>query len=311
MKIGLDAMGGDFAPFEVLKGAIESAQDPELSNIEIVLIGQEDVIQKALNDLATDEKFTIINAPEIIGMAEHPTKAVSQKRHSSINIGLKMLHEGELDAFAGAGNTGAMMVSSLYTVRAIEGIIRPSLSTVLPKIDGSTGVMLDVGANSDVKPETLKQFAVLGSLYVQHVLKIENPKVGLLSIGEEKEKGNLLTQAAYPLLEQLRNIHFIGNVEGRDLFNEKADVVVCDGFTGNIVLKACEGFFYNLIKRGLRDDYLMRFNFENYGGTPILGINKPVIIGHGISKHNTIVNMVKLAREVVLTGLIDKIKASL
>jgi glycerol-3-phosphate acyltransferase PlsX len=204
-----------------------------------------------------------------------------------------------------------MMVSSLYSVRAIEGIQRPSISTVLPKIDGSTGVMLDVGANADVKPETLKQFAVLGSLYAQHVLKIENPKVALLSIGEEKEKGNLLTLATYNLLEDLRNIHFVGNVEGRDLFNDKADVVVCDGFTGNVVLKTCEGFFYNLLKRGLKDDYLDRFNFTNYGGSPILGINKPVIIGHGISKANTIVNMIRLARDVVSSGLVDKIKSSL
>jgi glycerol-3-phosphate acyltransferase PlsX len=279
--------------------------------VEVILFGDEPLLKQTLSELDCNIKFNIVHAPEVIGMAEHPTKAVSQKRHSSINIGLKMLSEGEIDAFAGAGNTGAMMVSSLYSVRAIEGIQRPSISTVLPKIDGSTGVMLDVGANADVKPETLKQFAVLGSLYAQHVLKIENPKVALLSIGEEKEKGNLLTLATYNLLEDLRNIHFVGNVEGRDLFNDKADVVVCDGFTGNVVLKTCEGFFYNLLKRGLKDDYLDRFNFTNYGGSPILGINKPVIIGHGISKANTIVNMIRLARDVVSSGLVDKIKSSL
>jgi glycerol-3-phosphate acyltransferase PlsX len=311
MKIGLDAMGGDYAPLEVIKGAIQAATESDLSNVEVILFGDEPLLKQTLSELDCNIKFNIVHAPEVIGMAEHPTKAVSQKRHSSINIGLKMLSEGEIDAFAGAGNTGAMMVSSLYSVRAIEGIQRPSISTVLPKIDGSTGVMLDVGANADVKPETLKQFAVLGSLYAQHVLKIENPKVALLSIGEEKEKGNLLTLATYNLLEDLRNIHFVGNVEGRDLFNDKADVVVCDGFTGNVVLKTCEGFFYNLLKRGLKDDYLDRFNFTNYGGSPILGINKPVIIGHGISKANTIVNMIRLARDVVSSGLVDKIKSSL
>ncbi len=311
MKIGLDAMGGDYAPLEVIKGAIQAASESDLSNVEVILFGDEPLLKQTLSELDCNIKFNIVHAPEVIGMAEHPTKAVSQKRHSSINIGLKMLSEGEIDAFAGAGNTGAMMVSSLYSVRAIEGIQRPSISTVLPKIDGSTGVMLDVGANADVKPETLKQFAVLGSLYAQHVLKIENPKVALLSIGEEKEKGNLLTLATYNLLEDLRNIHFVGNVEGRDLFNDKADVVVCDGFTGNVVLKTCEGFFYNLLKRGLKDDYLDRFNFTNYGGSPILGINKPVIIGHGISKANTIVNMIRLARDVVSSGLVDKIKSSL
>lgn len=311
MKIGLDAMGGDYAPLEVIKGAIQAATESDLSNVEVILFGDEPLLKQTLSELDCNIKFNIVHAPEVIGMAEHPTKAVSQKRHSSINIGLKMLSEGEIDAFAGAGNTGAMMVSSLYSVRAIEGIQRPSISTVLPKIDGSTGVMLDVGANADVKPETLKQFAVLGSLYAQHVLKIENPKVALLSIGEEKEKGNLLTLATYNLLEDLRNIHFVGNVEGRDLFNDKADVVVCDGFTGNVVLKTCEGFFYNLLKRGIKDDYLDRFNFTNYGGSPILGINKPVIIGHGISKANTIVNMIRLARDVVSSGLVDKIKSSL
>jgi len=311
MKIGLDAMGGDYAPLEVIKGAIQAATESDLSNVEVILFGDEPLLKQTLTELDCNIKFNIVHAPEVIGMAEHPTKAVSQKRHSSINIGLKMLSEGEIDAFAGAGNTGAMMVSSLYSVRAIEGIQRPSISTVLPKIDGSTGVMLDVGANADVKPETLKQFAVLGSLYAQHVLKIENPKVALLSIGEEKEKGNLLTLATYNLLEDLRNIHFVGNIEGRDLFNDKADVVVCDGFTGNVVLKTCEGFFYNLLKRGIKDDYLDRFNFTNYGGSPILGINKPVIIGHGISKSNTIVNMIRLARDVVSSGLVDKIKSSL
>lgn len=311
MKIGLDAMGGDYAPLEVIKGAIQAATESDLSNVEVILFGDEPLLKQTLSELDCNIKFNIVHAPEVIGMAEHPTKAVSQKRLSSINIGLKMLSEGEIDAFAGAGNTGAMMVSSLYSVRAIEGIQRPSISTVLPKIDGSTGVMLDVGANADVKPETLKQFAVLGSLYAQHVLKIEKPKVALLSIGEEKEKGNLLTLAAFNLLEDLRNIHFVGNVEGRDLFNDKADVVVCDGFTGNVVLKTCEGFFYNLLKRGIKDDYLDRFNFTNYGGSPILGINKPVIIGHGISKANTIVNMIRLARDVVSSGLVDKIKSTL
>lgn len=311
MKIGLDAMGGDFAPLEVIKGAIAASYDQDLANVEIILFGQEEEIQKTLSELGTTAKFTIVHAPEVIGMAEHATKAVSSKRNSSINIGLKMLHEGEIDAFVGAGNTGAMMVSSLYTVRAIEGINRPCISTILPKVNGDTGLLLDVGANADVKPETLKQFAILGSLYAQHVLKIVQPKVGLLSIGEEKEKGNLLTLAAYPLIEETRNIHFIGNVEGRDLFIDKADVVVCDGFTGNVILKTCEGFFYNLLKRGIDDEYLNRFNFVNYGGSPILGINKPVIIGHGISKSNTIVNMFKQARDMVSSGLIDKIRASL
>jgi phosphate acyltransferase len=311
MKIGLDVMGGDFAPIEAIQGVIELLSAPDLVDVQLTLIGDEKQILKHLQGHEIPAHFKIIHTDEVIGMAEHPTKAISQKRNSSINLGLKLLAEGELDAFAGAGNTGAMMVGALYSVKAIDGIIRPSLTTLVPKIDGSTGLMLDVGANADVKPDVLVQFAILGSLYAQHVLGIANPKVALLNIGEEKGKGNLLTQAVYPMLEEVRSIDFIGNVEGRDLFADKADVIVCDGFTGNIVVKTCQGFFHKLKKRGLEDDFLDRFNFEQYGGTAILGVNKPVIIGHGISKANTYVNMIRLAKQVVLSNLIPKIKASL
>lgn len=226
-------------------------------------------------------------------------------------VGLKMLMEGRLDGFASAGNTGAMMVGSLYTVKTIDGIFRPAISTILPRPSGKHGVMLDVGANADVKPDVLVQFANIGTIYAKSILGIENPTVGLLSIGEEKEKGNILTQATYPLLEDDRYINFIGNVEGRDLFTDKADVVVCDGYTGNVILKACEGMCYQLMKRGVKDDYLNQFNFENYGGSPILGVNKPVIIGHGISKAKTFVNMLKLTKDVIVSNLIDSIKAQL
>lgn len=312
MKIGIDVMGGDYAPDEALRGLSQALRDEELRGVQLVAVGNEEVIRAKADELGvTLEGVDIVNAPEMIGMAEHPTRAVSQKRLSSINVGMKLLAEGKIDAFAGAGNTGAMMVSSLYTVRSIEGISRPSLTTLVPKYNGKTGLMLDVGANSDVKPDNLVQFAILGAMYAQHVLKIDNPRVGLLSIGEEREKGNLLTQAVYPMLENTRQINFVGNIEGRDLFADTADVVVCDGFTGNIVLKTCEGFFYRLKKRGINDEFLDRFNFETHGGTAILGVNKPVIIGHGISKANTFVNMIKLARKVVQSELIQKIKASL
>ena len=304
-------MGGDFAPAEAVKGVLELLNAPDLVDVQLTLFGDEAQIKEHLNGHQLPANYRIVHTEESIGMAEHPTKAISQKRQSTISLGLKMLAEGELDAFTGAGNTGAMMVGALYTVKAIDGVLRPSLTTLVPKIDGSTGLMLDVGANADVKPDVLVQFAVLGSLYAQHVLGIASPKVGLLSIGEEKEKGNLLNQAVYPVLEEKRNINFIGNIEGRDLFSDKADVIVCDGFTGNIVLKTCEGFFYKLKKRGLKDDFLDRFNFEQYGGTAILGVNKPVIIGHGISKANTFVNMIRLAKQVVLSNLIPKIKSSL
>lgn len=301
-------MGGDFAPNEALKGVKEALDESDLSDVHIVLLGDEEHLSDHPELTGATNRISVVHAPEAIEMAEHPTRAISQKRNSSISIGLKMLAEGQLDAFASAGNTGAMMVGSLYTVKAIEGVIRPSLSTLVPKVGGGTGLLLDVGANSDVKPDVLLQFAELGSLYCKHVLKIDDPKVGLLSIGHEREKGNLLTQAAFPLLEDSRSLNFVGNVEGRDLFLDTCDVIVCDGFTGNVVLKTCEGFFFQLKKRGVNDEFLDRFNFTDYGGTSILGVNKPVIIGHGISKSDTFVNMLRLSKQIVQSRLIDKIK---
>lgn len=312
MKIGIDVMGGDYAPAEAILGLSQALQDKDLRGVHLVAVGDQEQIEHQVKELGVSlDGVEIVHAPETIGMAEHPTRAVSQKRQSSINVGMKLLAENKIDAFVGAGNTGAMMVSSLYAVKSIEGISRPSLSTLVPKYNGNTGLLLDVGLNSDVKPDNLVQFAILGSMYAQHILKIENPRVALLSIGEEKEKGNLLTQAVYPMMEATRQINFIGNIEGRDLFSDTADVVVCDGFTGNIVVKTCEGFFYRLKKRGINDEFLDRFNFEIHGGTAILGVNKPVIIGHGISRANTFVNMIKLARRVVQSELVQKIKASL
>ena len=243
-------------------------------------------------------------------MSEHATKAIAHKKNSSINIAYRHLLEKQIEAFIGAGNTGAMIVGSMFSVKAINGVQRPTIASILPKVSGGFGVLLDVGANADCKPEVLNQFAILGSLYAQNVYGIKHPKVGLLSIGEEKEKGNLLIQATYPLLELNERIEFIGNIEGRDIFSDKADVVVCDGYTGNIVLKVCEGFYYNLAKQGVENDYMERFNFKHYGGSAILGVNEPVIIGHGISKADTFVSMFKLAKDVVDSKLIEKIKQS-
>ncbi|MFY0644453.1 MAG: phosphate acyltransferase PlsX [Bacteroidia bacterium] len=307
MRIGIDAMGGDFAPEECIKGVLEESSIN--SEDSFVVYGEEEALKPylaSLNKAGIEQVFT----GGSIGMGDNATKAVVAKKDSSINVGSMHLANDEIDAFASAGNTGAMMVSALYHIKTIDQIGRPALTTVLPQRSGITGVLLDVGANADVKPETLMRFAILGNEYAKAVYGIDNPRVGLLSIGEEKEKGNLLTKAAYPLLDGMPQINFIGNVEGRDLFNDLADVVVCDGFTGNIVVKTCEGFFYNLLKRGVQDDFLNRFNFENYGGSAILGIKKPVIVGHGISKANTIRNMIKLAKNVVDSNLISKIESS-
>jgi len=309
MRIGLDAMGGDYAPLEAVKGAL--VVKAEMPEIVPVLFGHQDRIVACLKELnAPEDSFEIVHAEEVIDMGEHATKAIAHKKNSSINIGYKHLAEQKIAAFIGAGNTGAMLVGSIFSVKAIDGVQRPTIASLLPKVSGGFGVLVDVGANADCKPEVLNQFAILGSLYAQNVYGINDPKVALLSIGEEKEKGNLLIQAAYPILETNDRIHFVGNVEGRDLFNDKADVIVCDGYTGNIVLKLCESMYYNFSKLGIQHDYLERFNFKQYGGSAILGVNETVIVGHGISKSETFVSMFRLAQDVVNSKLIEKIKQS-
>lgn len=310
MKIGIDIMGGDYAPVETVAGAVQALHElPE--GVRLVLIGDATAITNELNKHGiSPSSFDIVDAPEVIGMGEHPTKAFQQKTNSSITVGFHLLKEGKIDSFASAGNTGAMLVGSMFTVKAVQGILRPAIATLLPKVNGGWGLLLDVGVNADCKPEILQQFAVLGALYAQHILHIEQPKVGLMSIGEEEEKGNLLVKETHALLKEMRDIHFVGNVEGRDLFNDKADVIVTDGFTGNVMLKEAESFYAIIKKRGISDPYFDRFNYEDYGGTPILGINSTVIIAHGISKAKAIKNMVLLSHEVVSAGLSERIAAA-
>lgn len=310
MKIGIDIMGGDYAPVETVAGAVQALRElPE--NVRLVLIGDAAVIESELGKHGVSpSSFEIVDAPEVIGMGEHPTKAFQQKTNSSITVGFHLLKEGKIDSFASAGNTGAMLVGSMFTVKAVQGILRPAIATLLPKVSGGWGLLLDVGVNADCKPEVLQQFAVLGALYAQHILHITQPKVGLMSIGEEEEKGNLLVKETHALLKEMSDIHFIGNVEGRDLFNDKADVIVTDGFTGNVMLKEAESFYAIIKKRGISDPYFDRFNYEDYGGTPILGINSTVIIAHGISKAKAIKNMVLLSKEVVSAGLSERIAAA-
>ena len=308
MKIGLDIMGGDYAPDSTVVGAIQALSELEEDD-KIVLIGDETKIKEILEKEGQDhDAFDIVHASEVIEMEEHPARAFSRKPNSSIAIGFAMLRSGKLDAFSSAGNSGAMLVGSMHIVRSVPGVIRPMIASDLPKEDGGNGIMLDVGINADCKPDVLYQFAVVGSLYAEHVLGIKNPKVALLNIGEEKEKGNLLTQATYRLMDETNEFNFVGNVEGRDLFDNSADVVVCDGFTGNVVLKEAEAFFKLISKRGLVDDYFSRFNYENYGGTPVLGVNANVLIGHGISSPKAIKNMILASKTVTLANLPSKIK---
>lgn len=306
MKIGIDMMGGDFAPMEAIKGIQDYLAE---GGAELVLIGDEEKIHPLLSGISPPSTaYEVVHAPQVIGMHEHPTRALREKPHSSISVGFHLLSTGATDAFISAGNTGAMLVGSVYALKPIEGVLRPTISTIIPKENGATGLLLDVGLNSDCKPEQLNQFAIMGSVYAQNILGIEKPRVALLNIGEEEGKGNLLAQATYPLLKENRHIHFTGNVEGRDIFLDKADVMVCDGFTGNIILKMAESIFEITGAKNIRHDYLDRFNFENYGGTPVLGISKPVIIGHGISKGKAFKNMIVLAQKMIDRNVMEKMR---
>lgn len=308
MRLGIDISGGDFAPRANVLGAILAKK--ELGKAaEVVLIGNKnDALDIIQSEGVDPSDFEIVHAPDVITMHDHPTRALPTKPNSSIAIGFELLSKGKINSFSSTGNTGAMLVGAIYKVNAIPGIIRPCITSLLPIQSGGNSLILDVGANADCKPDVLYQFAVLGTLYAKNVLDIKNPRVALLSIGEEETKGNLLTTSAYKVMADASDINFVGNVEGRDLFTGKADVVVCDGFTGNVVLKQAEGMYAIMKERGIKDEYFDRFNYENYGGTPILGINSDVIIGHGISNETAVKNMLIHAFDVAKSGLSNKIK---
>ena len=301
-------MGGDNSPDATLNGAYLATKELK-ENEKIVLVGDEIIAKSWLLSKNIDSSiFEFIHADEVITMNEHATKALRKKPNNSISIGFKALKDKEIDVFSSAGNSGAMLVGSMFSIGPIKGVIRPSITSVLPKKNGGVGLILDVGVNADCKPDVLFQFAILGSLFAENVYNIKNPKVGLLNIGEERGKGNLLTQATYRLLEDNDDINFIGNIEGRDLFNDKADVVVCDGFTGNVVLKLAESFYTLIDQKKLSDPYFDRFNYEIYGGTPVLGVDGNVLIGHGISNENAIKNMILLGKDLINSKLNSKIK---
>jgi glycerol-3-phosphate acyltransferase PlsX len=308
MRIGIDIMGGDYAPQKTVHGAILALNELS-SDTEILLFGRKnEILSELKHHNISQNNFEIIDCEDVISMGEHPTKAFKSKPNSSIAKGFEYLSKGLIDGFSSAGNTGAMFVGGYYSVKAIPGVLRPAISSLIPREDGGVTVLLDVGANADCKPDVLYQFGILGSLFSEHVCGIKNPKVSLLNLGEEKTKGNMLSQACYNMMENNSDYNFIGNIEGRDIFDSETDIIVCDGFTGNIVLKQAEGIYSIMKKRGLLDEYFKRFNYENYGGTPILGLNKTVIVGHGISNEIAIKNMITLTKDVVEAELISKIK---
>ena len=310
MNIGLDMMGGDFAPLEAVKGLRLFLSDHS-GPPTLFLFGDQFQLQSlAEQHPLPPENTRIISTSAVIGMHEHPTRALKEKPQSSIAVGFQYLASGKIDAFISAGNTGAMLVGTLYAIKAMQGVLRPTISTIIPKENGKTGLLLDVGLNADCKAEHLNQFGILGSLYAQHILGIGNPRVGLVNIGEEEGKGNMLAQAAYQLLKENKQINFIGNIEGRDILLDKADVMVCEGFTGNVVLKLSESLFEITQKKQIDHEYFDLFNFENYGGTPVLGVSKPVIIGHGISHAKAFRNMILLAEKMLQSQLLEKMKES-
>ena len=303
-------MGGDYAPLETVKG-VKLFLSENNADVQLTLIGDENKLIPLLEEYEINsDHISLVHAAEVIGMQEHPTKALKEKQQSSISIGFHLLASGETDAFISAGNTGAMMVGSLYSIKAITGVARPAIGAYIPGENGKLSLLVDVGLNADCKPENLSQFALLGSLFSKYILNYENPKVALINVGEEEGKGNILCQAAYPLLKENDRINFVGNIEGRDLLMDKAEVYVCDGYTGNILLKFAESIYDIVQKRKIDDEYFNRFNFEMYGGVPVLGVNKPVIIGHGISTSGAFNNMILMAKKMIEQDFIEKIKTN-
>lgn len=302
-------MGGDFAPVATIQGAIEAKQTWN-HDLELVLLGDEPLMATMLKENGADpSQFTLVHAPDVIGMSSSPVKSFAERPQSSMAVGFDMLRDGKIQGFCSAGNSGAMLVGAYFKVGLSREDLRPCLISILPNIHGQDGIILDVGANADCKPENLLDFAILGATYAESVLKIKNPRVGLVNIGEEPEKGNQLSIAAHKLMAEYKGINFIGNLEGRDLFDGKADVAVCSGFVGNVILKLSEKFYEIALRKGGKNDpFYSKFNYEQHGGSPILGVNKPVVVGHGISSPLAIKNMIRVTKEMVETSVCEKIK---
>lgn len=321
MKIAVDAMGGDYAPQEIVRGALQAAAE---YGVAVILVGDEALIKAELAGNESCGMVDVVHATEVISMGEHPAVAVRRKRNSSIVRATRLVKEGEADAVVSAGSTGAAMASALLNMGRIKSIDRPAIAGVLPNEKGRT-VLLDAGANVGCKPQHLLQFGIMGCQYAKKILGNDSPRVGLLSNGEEDSKGNETTQAAFLLLKSA-GINFIGNVEGRDIFEGTVDVVVCDGFVGNIVLKAGEGMarmLLTMMKEEIAKSWLAkmgtvmatpaliclqrRLDYAEYGGAPLLGVNGVSVICHGSSRAKAVKNAVRVAKESVEQRLVDAI----
>lgn len=305
-------MGGDFAPEVAVKGAI-MALDAVGTNCRIVLFGDEVRIREVLEEEHCDStKFDIVATSEVIEMGDHPVRAFQQKADSSIVVGFRHLAEGKIDGFASAGSTGAMMVGSTQVIKVIDRVLRPAISTVVPTVTGAPVILLDIGLNVDCKADVLEQYALIGSIYAESVLGIEAPRVALLNIGAESSKGNLQAKAAYELMQvgnDTGQYNFVGNIEASHIFTSKvADVVVCDGFVGNIVLKLTEGLYAINATDGITSTFWEGVNYENIGGTPVLGVNAPVVIGHGKSTAYAIKNMILTTEHAIRADIVEQLR---
>lgn len=329
MKIAVDAMGGDYAPEEVVLGAIEAVK---AYKYDVVLVGDEKKIRKVMAEHGSEEseRLTIVHAAEVIEMDEHPAQAIRKKKDASIVVATRLVKEGVCDAVVAPGSTGAAVTAALLGLGRIKGIERPCIATPIPSKKG-VSVLLDSGANSDSKPKHLVQAAIMGTHYAKYIFNIESPKIGLLNIGAEASKGNELSQTTYPMLEATKTISFYGNIEGRDITDGIVDVVVCDGFVGNVILKFGEGialFIMQLVKDSIRKGGILaklgamavmpafkhlkkRLDFTEYGGAPLLGVDGSFIICHGSSKAKTIRHAVRVAGELVEEDVVGHIRSSI
>lgn len=308
MKIGIDIMGGDFAPEASVLGVIKVINELP-ANVELVLIGDEVIIKEILirKNVAPDI-FEIVHTNQCIEMGDHPAKAFAAKPNSSIAVGFQLLKNNLIDGFASAGNTGAMLVGAMYTIKSIPGVIRPCISAEMPQYKGQPAILLDVGINPDCRPDVLYQYGVIGSVYSKQVYGIKKPKVGLLNIGSEEQKGNLISKSTYELMKDTKDFNFIGNVEANEILGEcPANVIVCDGFVGNIVLKEAESIYKILRKRGINDEFFHRFNPDVHGGAAILGVNSAVVIGHGASSPKAIKAMILKTKDVIEAKVSEKL----
>ncbi len=309
IRIGVDAMGGDYAPENVILGVIDAYSHLD-SETKIFLVGDQEKITEVCRHYGLDSgNFVVIHASQTIGMGEHPVKSYLQKSDSSINVGFNKLQEGEIDAFASAGSTGAMLMGCVRTLKTLKGLLRPCISAQIPLANGKNMLILDVGLNTESKPKMLYQFGIIGSIYAKTMMGIANPRVALLNIGEEREKGTLVAQEAYKMMEASKKLNFVGNMEANSLFNGGiADVLVTDGFVGNVCLKQTESMYEMFSKLGVNHPFLSRFNYEYYGGTPVLGVTAPVVIGHGASTPLAIRNMILEAEKSVKNRLVERVQ---